>query len=221
MLAPLATRGAVLRPVHGGSITLRISPLWPSGVRMCWLAACLILAASPPPARADESAAEKWQFAVTPYVWMAGIEGTVGVRGITAAVDANFIDILNDTDSVIGLQGYFEARYGPWGGFIDGTWAKLGADGIPAGLSTLRVENEFALVELGALYHLGEWSLGRGGSDFMAEGEPRLAINLYAGGRLTYLQVDSASTGHHHPTGGTLPSRRVWMSPDGNCGLIP
>jgi hypothetical protein len=95
----------------------------------------------------------------------------VGVRGITAAVDANFIDILNDTDSVIGLQGHFEARYGPWGGFLDGTWAMLGADGIPAGLTTLRVENELTLVELGALHRLGEWSLGRGGSDLMAEGE--------------------------------------------------
>ena len=190
MLAPLATRGAVSRPVDGGSVTLRFWTRWPAGVSMFWRAAWLIIAASLPPARADESAAERWQFAVTPYVWMAGLEGTVGVRGITAAVDANFIDILDDTDSVIGLQGHFEARYGPWGGFLDGTWAKLGADGIPAGLTTLRVENELALVELGAMYHLGEWSLGRGGGDFTARGEPRLAIDLYAGGRLTYLQVE-------------------------------
>src|SRR5919109_4654571 len=115
MLAPLATRGAVSRPVDGGSVTLRFWTRWPAGVSMFWRAAWLIIAASLPPARADESAAERWQFAVTPYVWMAGLEGTVGVRGITAAVDANFIDILDDTDSVIGLQGHFEARYGPWG----------------------------------------------------------------------------------------------------------
>jgi len=159
-------------------------------VSIVWLAAWLIIATIPPPARADELAADRWQFGFTPYVWAAGLEGQVGVRGITAAVDASFIDILNDTNSVIGLQGHFEARYGPWGGFFDGTWVKLGADGIPSGLTTLRVENELALVELGALYHLGEWSLGRGGSDFMAEGEPRLAIDLYAGGRLTYLEVD-------------------------------
>ena len=123
---------------------------------MFWLAAWLIIAAILPPARAAEPAAERWQFAVTPYVWAAGLEGQVGVRGITTAVDASFIDILKDSDSFIGLQGHFEARYGPWGGFFDGMWVKLGADGIPAGLTTLRVENELALVELGALYHLGE-----------------------------------------------------------------
>ena len=89
MLAPLATMGAVSRPVQGSSITLRIWPRWPSGVSMFWLAAWLITAAIPASARADEPAAERWQFGVTPYVWMAGLEGTVGVRGITAAVDAN------------------------------------------------------------------------------------------------------------------------------------
>jgi hypothetical protein len=114
----------------------------------------------------------------------------VGVRGVTAAVDASFIDILKDTDSVIGLQGHFEARRGPWGGFLDGTWAKLGADAIPAGRTTLHVGNEFALVELGALYRLGEWPLDRLLHRPTVEEEPRLALDLYAGGRLTYLQVD-------------------------------
>ena len=149
MLAPLATRGAVSQPVDGGSITLRNWPRWPSGVSMFWLAAWLIIAAILPPARADESTAERWQFAVTPYVWMTGLEGQVGIRGITAAVDASFIDILRDTESVIGLEGHFEARYGPWGGFFEGLWVKLGADGIPAGQTTLRMENQLTLVEFG------------------------------------------------------------------------
>jgi hypothetical protein len=97
---------------------------------------------------------------------MTGLEGQVGLRGITAAVDASFIDILQDTDSVIGLEGHFEARYGPWGGFLDGLWAKLGADGIPAGLTTLRVENELALVEFGALYHLLYFRIFEAGGAF-------------------------------------------------------
>ena len=66
---------------------------------------------------------------------MAGIEGRVGLKGVTAAVDASFIDVLNDTNSVIGLQGHFEARRGPWGGFLDGTRcaAWCDADGDPQG----------------------------------------------------------------------------------------
>jgi hypothetical protein len=99
-------------------MTLRVWPLGRLCVRMSWLAVWLIVTAISPPARAEESAAEGWQFGVTPYVWMAGIEGKIGLRGITAAVDASFIDILNDADSVIGLQGHFEARYGRWGSFL-------------------------------------------------------------------------------------------------------
>jgi hypothetical protein len=158
MLTPLATRGVLSRPVHGGSLTLRIRPRRVSDMSIVWLAAWLIMAAIPLSARTDEPILERWQFGVTPYVWMAGLEGQVGVRGITAAVDASFIDILNDTDSVIGLQGHFEARYGPWGGFLDGTWAKLGADGIPAGLTTLRVESELSLWSSAACI---TWGSGR------------------------------------------------------------
>jgi hypothetical protein len=180
----------VLRSVHGGSIIRCFRPRWPSGVSIVWPAAWLIMVAIPPPTGADESATEGWKFSITPYAWMTGLEGQVGLRGITAAVDASFIDILRDTESVIGLEGHFEARYGPWGGFFDGLWVKLGADGIPAGQTTLRVENQLALVEFGGLYRLGEWSLGHGMSEFMAEGEPRLGIDLYVGGRLTYLDVD-------------------------------
>ena len=190
MLSPLTTRGTLSRPVSGGSVTLGILPRWRLYMRLSWLAAWLIIVVLPPPTKADEPAAEGWKFSLTPYVWMTGLEGQVGLRGITAAVDASFIDILQDTDSVIGLEGHFEARYGPWGGFFDGLWTKLGADGIPAGRTTLRVEMQLALMELGGLYHLGEWSLDLGSSDFMAKGEPRLAIDLYAGGRLTYLDVD-------------------------------
>jgi hypothetical protein len=115
MLTPPATMRAVLRPVHGGSMTLPISPRWPKGVSMFWLAAWLITAAIPLSARAEEPSADRWQLGITPYVWAAGLDGQVGVRGITAAVDASFIDILQDADSFIGLEGHFEARYGPWG----------------------------------------------------------------------------------------------------------
>ena len=193
MLSPFSTRGTVGQPVRDGFATTRLWPLPPSGVSAVWLAAWLIITAILPAARAGESADEGWQFSVIPFLWMPGLNGNVGVRGVTAAVDASFIDILDtvkDADSFIGLLGGFEARHGPWGGFVHGMWTKLSADAIPAGPITLQVETELALVELGGLYRLGEWSLGRGMSHAMAEGEPRLAMDLYAGGRLTYVQAE-------------------------------
>jgi hypothetical protein len=138
-----------------------------------------------------------------------------------------YIDILDtvlDADSFIGLMGGFEARRGPWGGFLYGMWTKLSADAIPAGPITLQVETELALAEFGGLYRLGEWSLGRGLSPAMAEGEPRLALELYAGGRLAYVQ---AEIGVNRPPPRIAPSRRTFQpgvarrSPAGRCGWIP
>jgi len=179
--------------VRGGFVTTHLWSLPPSGVSAVWLAALLIITTILPSARAGESAGEGWQFSVIPFLWMPGLNGKVGVRGVTAAVDASFIDILDtvkDADSFIGLLGGVEARHGPWGGFVYGMWTKLSADAIPAGPITLQVETELALVEFGGLYRLGEWSLGRGINNSMAEGEPRLAMDLYAGGRLTYVQAE-------------------------------
>jgi hypothetical protein len=172
---------------------LRPWPSLPSSQSACLLAAVLIIAAILPAVHAGEPAADGWQFAVIPFIWMPGLNGEIGIRGVTAAVDASFIDILDtlkEADSFLGLLGGFEARHGRWGGFFYGMWTKLSADAIPAGPITLQVETEVALAEFAALYRLGEWTLGRGISDSMAEGEPRLAIELYAGGRLSYVQAE-------------------------------
>ncbi len=88
---------------------------------------------------------------------MADLHGEVRVRGVTAPVDASFIDILESADSLIGVQGHVEARYGPWGGFVDGTYLKQGVQDIAAGPTTLDVKTELVLMEFGALYRLGEW----------------------------------------------------------------
>ena len=160
-------------------------------MRISWLAAWLIIVAIPPPTKADESAAEGWKFSITPYVWMTGLEGQVGVRGITAAVDASFIDILRRHGFGHRIGGAFRGEIRSMGRL-----PRWDVDEARGGWDSRRTRprygwrTELALVEFGGLYHLGEWSLGHGMSELMAEGEPRLGIDVYVGGRLTYLDVD-------------------------------
>jgi hypothetical protein len=40
-----------------------------------------------------------------PQIWLPAVNGTVGVGNKTATVDASFLDIVQNTDSVIGLSG--------------------------------------------------------------------------------------------------------------------
>ena len=79
------------------------------------------------------------------------------MRAFTTMVDASFIDILESSDSLISFQGHFEARYGRWGGFVDATYLKLGADDITEGPATVDMKKELALVEFAVLHRLGEW----------------------------------------------------------------
>ena len=69
-------------------------------------------------------AQSNWEFNVTPYGWLAGLEGDLGtVPGFPAqSVDLSFGDILDDLD--YGLFLFSSARNGPWVIYFDGSMVK-------------------------------------------------------------------------------------------------
>lgn len=76
-------------------------------------------------ASAGES--EGWQYEFTPYLLMAGLDGTVGVQGHATDIDASFSDLLDSLEA--GFMGIFEARKGPWMLGLEAVYMKLGSDG--------------------------------------------------------------------------------------------
>jgi hypothetical protein len=50
-------------------------------------------------------------------------------RGQTVDIDESFIEIVEKSDSLMALMGYFEARKGPFALFTDVVWADLTFDG--------------------------------------------------------------------------------------------
>src|SRR5262245_49062112 len=76
---------------------------------------------TPPPVEPE------WEFTVVPYVWAAGLDGTVGEFGLPPVdVDLSFSDILDHFD--IGLMGAAEARYDRFSVATDLLWIKLSAE---------------------------------------------------------------------------------------------
>jgi len=67
-----------------------------------------------------------WHFGFAPYLFAAGISGTVGARGRTLEVDANFGNVWKNLD--IGLMGAFEARKGRFVLLNDLVWTKLSSE---------------------------------------------------------------------------------------------
>jgi len=69
------------------------------------------------------SETDRWQYEITPYLLVAGMEGTAGVRGYNTDLDASFSDIIDNLD--VGFMGLFMARKGPWSLGLEGVYIDL------------------------------------------------------------------------------------------------
>jgi hypothetical protein len=78
------------------------------------------------PQPSDPSTAEGWHVQVAPYLWFAGVHGTVGALGHDTSVHASFGDIFNYFN--IGLMGAAEFRYNRIVMPVDFLWMKLSDD---------------------------------------------------------------------------------------------
>jgi hypothetical protein len=67
---------------------------------------------------------DSWQYEVTPYFLAAGLNGTAGVRGVTADVDMSFSDVMDSLEG--GFMGLFAAQKGRWSYGLEGVYFKLG-----------------------------------------------------------------------------------------------
>jgi len=70
---------------------------------------------------------DAWQFEVTPYLFAAGLNGQVGLRGVTADIDMPFSDIWDNLDSA--FMGLFTAQKGRWSYGLEGVYFKITDEG--------------------------------------------------------------------------------------------
>ena len=148
------------------------------------LAAGLLVVATASIARADDDDPTAWHATFTPYFWAAGLYGDVTVRGVSANLDASFLDILDNTDTLVGLQGHLEVTRGRWGAYGDVFYVKTKVE--DAGTTGVDVTNLMWIVEFGAQYRL---------VDTTGDRVPGLTFDVYAGGRYTSLELDLDTRG--------------------------
>ena len=101
----------------------------PHSIRGVFLGIALVLAPLIGSARAQEAGPSfGWSFQLTPYLWLAGINGDVeGPHGLSASFDAGIGDVLSHLDGGLMLLG--EARYRRWGILVDFDYARLSGTG--------------------------------------------------------------------------------------------
>lgn len=132
----------------------------------------------------------EWQFAITPYLWMMGLNGKAGVKGLTADLDVSFLDLLENLD--FGVQVHMEAWKGKYGFFVDTTYSKISLKGD----ATLRSDRsinikdvtEFFLGEFAGFYRLGTWPLGNSSDSYKSKTNTSVTFDLIGGGRLWWME---------------------------------
>lgn len=132
----------------------------------------------PMPAHAQESS-DDWAFQVTPYVWMAGMGGTIRPTATTPSVEMNnsFRDILHDLNAAAFVSGL--AQHGRLILFSDLTYSSMSANGEVA-------------PGVGATGKLRNTTLTLAGG-YRAFDEPRLTVDLLAGMRAWDIKVSAQS----------------------------
>jgi hypothetical protein len=168
-----------------------VRPLLAPLCLMGGMGAAIAADVAPAPARVIEAPAallSGWDFRFVPYGWLMSLKGTQTVRGRGAKVDAGFIDIVEKSDTLVGLMGTFEARRGPFALYGDLVWSKVGVEGgnvrtrTPAlGITgtvgrALDLDFQMTIVEVGAAYEVS-----RSGP---------LAFDVLGGARYWYQEAD-------------------------------
>lgn len=130
-------------------------------------------------------AGDDWQFAVTPYLWGAGIDGTATVRRYSADFSKPFDEVIKDLDlaAMVNLQ----ARKGRFGVYTDVTFVGLSDSTSvknPAGATLVDVSASIDewLVDFGASWAVAQWGAGGTGTKGF--------VDLFLGGRFWSINTE-------------------------------
>ncbi len=156
------------------------------------------------PALPPSSKNDEWWLEPSLALWLPGIQGTLGARGLTVSGEAPFHEILGDTDSLIGIMGSFDFGRGRLGGYIGGSYMELGFEAGP--LDGISIKNSVALLGFGLSYELGRWPLAYTAT---ADKPARdLTLQGRVGGRYSAVGVDLSPANL-----GTVSSNEGWVDP--------
>ena len=115
------------------------------------VAVCAIM-----PFAGNAAAQSDWEFQITPYVWMSGLDGKVGtIPGLPAAsVDLSFGDILDNLDFA-GMV-FATARHDPWVLHLDANYVKTTTSKAVGGIliDNVKLTSQTTTLSMGVGYAL-------------------------------------------------------------------
>jgi hypothetical protein len=129
-------------------------------------------------AQGQDPGTDRWQLSVTPYGWLAGVQGDVKVRDTTVHVDVPFHDILDALD--LTAMVHIEAQKGRWGLLSDVMYLAVSTD-KDLNVASARLDQDMWIVEFGGFYRLLDRPVGPG---------LPMSVDALLGGRYWNLDTD-------------------------------
>jgi len=114
---------------------------------------------------------DTWHVSVSPYLWLAGMNGSIGFAGHAVKVDQSFTDIFGNLK--FGVMGFTEVRRGRIGFLTDLMYIRLGdetavpVEGLPTVVNVKASLNTFTLTPYFGYRILGS---DRGAIDWLSGG---------------------------------------------------
>jgi len=142
------------------------------------------------------ASASDWSFSFTPYLWLVGLNGTIGAKGQTADVDVSFGDMWDNLD--FAFQFHAETMYrSKYGFFVDGTYLKLSTKDVkgPLNIKTTMKVNMWEFVGVYRVYDQPS-----GFKNSKGQSKPSFSADLLGGGRLMHID-NTINFGGNGPIG--------------------
>lgn len=147
---------------------------------------------------AAPAVAESWTYAVSPYLWLSGLDTSASTPRGDFNLSMSPSDVLSELD--VGFMGVAEARNGPWSLILDFIYSDLSesrdfAPGAPYASATVSNQLTAATLYAGYRVHAG-----------------RTSVDLLAGARYYDLDFRLSAAAGTAP-GFSLPSGSSWTDP--------
>ena len=156
--------------------------------------------ASTPSTKQDSSDDEGWHFAVTPYLFLSGIKGTVGARGRAFDLGSSDFEGGKRDNFAIGFMAAVEARRGRFVIVNDMIWANLTSEKDTVGplYSTTKVGTKLFIIDPEAGYRFVNSEKG--------------SIDVLGGVRVWSVEASLSATSGVLP-GFDVSQRKTWAAP--------
>lgn len=227
-----AQRG-LSKPIHvTAAATALCSPTAFAIVDAYELSTSISIPAQPseaPPAEGESAAASidasgpKLECTIAPYIWLTSFTGDLTIRGINFDVDASFFDIVDNTETVLGLMGAVDLVYDKWVFQFSGAWTTAEVERTRSLNPNLNVSGDLRVdttwLELFGGYRFIDQPM----SD-KPEDHRRWRLDGFVGGRLSIIDAEASISSNVFvtlPDGSTIEAGRTrrrdmsesWLEP--------